>query len=229
MAGSHDNEERSEQGLRRGGTRREFLAAGVGAVLGAAAVGAGWASSRGTTATTTTTVVPPGGGRGTGVVTDFAHATDTLDAGSVAPVLDATALGRPWYPPGGEQRLAVVSFDATSPALAAAYLEDKLPAQPNYAVVGDTALMALILRDPHCGCANQFCESSGWWESPCHHHRYNLIGEWQHGESPRGLDRYPTFVEDNRLLVGLRRTVVGPDPAAGAAGGEPAGPFCIGV
>lgn len=229
MAGSHDNEGWSEQGVRRGGTRREFLATGVGAVLGAAAVAIGWASSSGPTGTTTTTAIPPGEGRGTGVVTDLARATDTLDAGPVAPVLDATALGRPWYPPGGEQRLAVVSFDATSPALAAAYLEDVLPAQPNYAVVGETALVALILSDPHCGCANQFCESSGWWESPCHNHRYNLIGEWQHGESSRGLDRHPTFVEGDRLLVGLRRTVMGPDPEAGVAGTEPAGSFCIGV
>ena len=228
MTGSGEDGEWSQQDLRRGVTRRDFIAAGAGTLFGAAAIGIGWGSSDGSAKppTTTTTVPLAGGGRGTGVVTDLRYATDLLDAGPVAPVLDATALGRPWYPPGSSESVALVSFDASDPALSAAYLEPEAAAEPDYAVVDGRALVALLLRDPHCGCKNVFCESSGWWESPCHFHRYNVIGEGQH-DATRGLDRYPTRVEDGRLLVVLRRTVMGPVLDAGAGSAEPAGPFCI--
>lgn len=231
MEGSDEGGGWSQHDLRRGVTRRDFLAAGLGTLMGAAAVGIGWSLSTGSTSpppTTTTTVPLADAGRGTGVVTDLRHATDVLDAGPIAPVLDATAFGRPWYPPGSEESVAVVAFDASDPALSAAYLDPEVAPEPDYAVVDGRALVALILRDPHLGCRNVFCESSGWWENPCHHEKYNLIGEWQSGESMRGLDRYPARVEDGRLLVVLRRTVMGPARDAGAGSSEPSGPHCIG-
>jgi cytochrome b6-f complex iron-sulfur subunit len=123
--------------------------------------------------------------------------------------------------------VAVVSFDATDDVLAQAYLQGP-QGESDYAISGDVALIALILRDPHLGCLNKFCESSQWWENPCHGDHYNRIGEHQGGPSPRGLDRYPTQIADGHLLISLARVIVGPPPEASVDDQPPAGPHCVG-
>lgn len=178
MAESREDE-LSTRSLQRGLTRRDLLVFGVGLAAGAAGLALVRIDreERGSSST----------------VQNLADATDALDAGPVEPILAVTLTGEPWYPPDPNQRVAVVSFDSSDRALAVMYLEQ--PGDADYAVTEGQALAALILRDPHLGCRNNFCASSGWWENPCHGERYNLIGEHQSGPSPRGLDRYPTRVE----------------------------------
>lgn len=211
MAESREDDP-STQALQRGLTRRDLLVFGAGLAAGAA----GLSLVRSNRA--------EGGSAST--VQNLADATAALDAGPVAPILAVTLTGQPWYPPDPNQRVAVVSFDSSDRALANMYLEQ--PGDPDYAVTEGQALVALILRDPHLGCRNAFCASSGWWENPCHGENYNLIGEHQSGPSPRGLDRYPTRIEDGHLIIGLARTIVGTPPGQGAYDQPPAGPHCIG-
>lgn len=208
----HADEESVERLRRTGLTRRDVLTFGFGLGAGFLALYLALEAAD-----------DPESGR---TITNFADATTALDAGPVAPIAAATAGGAPWYPPDPNSRLAVVSFDRTDRALAEMYLER--PGGPDYAVQGDQALVALILRDPHLGCRNIFCTSSQWWENPCHGEHYNRIGEHQSGPSPRGLDRYPTTIEDGRLLINIGRTVMGPLPGDGALDQPPSGPHCIG-
>jgi Rieske Fe-S protein len=210
-----DGDEASTRSLERGLTRRDVLLFGAGLAAGAAGLHL---------AARPFDVAEDGAQE---VVKDLADATTALDAGPVQPILAVTLTGQPWYPPDPDRRIAVVSFDSSDPALAGLYLEQ--PGDANYAVAEGQALVALILRDPHLGCRNGFCASSGWWENPCHGETYNLIGEHQGGPSPRGLDRYPTLIDDGRLIIGLERTIVGPPPTRGAYDQPAAGPHCIGA
>ena len=51
--------------------------------------------------------------------------------------------------------------------------------------------VALYQKCVHLGCRVPWCESSQWFECPCHGSKYNRVGEKQGGPAPRGLDRFP--------------------------------------
>lgn len=113
-----------------------------------------------------------------------------------------------------------------------AYLVAYEPAQdPDGAyaeITGGTPFMALYHRCVHLGCRVPWCESSEWFECPCHGSRYNVWGEYQFGPAPRGLDRFPVSVEDGRVFIDTSTIITGPSRGAGALSQPPAGPHCNG-
>ena len=50
--------------------------------------------------------------------------------------------------------------------------------------------VALYQRCVHLGCRVPFCQTSQWFECPCHGSKYNRVGEKKAGPAPRGLDRF---------------------------------------
>jgi cytochrome b6-f complex iron-sulfur subunit len=86
-------------------------------------------------------------------------------------------------------------------------------------------LRALYQKCPHLGCRVPFCESAAQFECPCHGSIYNIIGEYLQGPAPRGMDRFPIRIEQDRVLVDTtapvegppRGVVTGPSTAAGAS------------
>ena len=50
--------------------------------------------------------------------------------------------------------------------------------------------VALYQKCVHLGCRVPFCETSQWFECPCHGSQYNRVGEKKGGPAPRGLDRF---------------------------------------
>src|SRR5436190_8441868 len=55
----------------------------------------------------------------------------------------------------------------------------------------------LYQRCVHLGCRVPNCDTSKWFECPCHGSQYNQVGEKKGGPAPRGLDRFtPTFSGD---------------------------------
>lgn len=124
-------------------------------------------------------------------------------------------------PEGG---VSLVLWDPTREAQAANYGED-------HATLGDVGLMALYTqRCVHLGCAVPWCQSSQWWECPCHGSRYNRLGEWVGGPAPRGLDRFASSVDDDGVLIvdfGDLRT--GPSRTGNALEQPKEGPNCTEV
>lgn len=96
------------------------------------------------------------------------------------------------------------------------------------ALVDDsTQIMALYQVCVHLGCTVPWCETSRWWECPCHGSQYNRWGEWQDGPAPRGLDRFRTSVDDNGvLLVDTSEIITGPARQQQALDQPPDGPHC---
>ena len=124
-------------------------------------------------------------------------------------------------PDGG---ISILVWDATSSAAMRAYGDD-------HAILpdGETGLMAVNSQScPHLGCGVPWCQSSQWFECPCHGSRYNRYGEWQAGPAPRGLDRYSSFVdEDGQFVVDLGNPLTGPARTANALEQPPEGPSCV--
>ena len=71
-----------------------------------------------------------------------------------------------------------------------------------YAELTDgSPLMAIYWVCVHLGCQVPFCDTSQWFECACHGSAYNRWGEFRDGPAPRGLDRFPVYVEEGELMV----------------------------
>jgi cytochrome b6-f complex iron-sulfur subunit len=124
------------------------------------------------------------------------------------------------FPNGG---ISVLAWDPSNSSAMRAYGEE-------HAILDDTrGLMAVNSQAcPHLGCAVPWCQTSQWFECPCHGSRYNRYGEWTGGPAPRGLDRFVSFVdEDGQFVVDLGQELTGPARTANALEQSPEGPSCV--
>lgn len=88
-------------------------------------------------------------------------------------------------------------------------------------------LLALYQRCVHLGCRVPFCETSQWFECPCHGSKYNGAGEYKLGPAPRGLDRMVVTVEDGLITVDTGNIILGPVRGVNTTGQQAQGPFCV--
>jgi cytochrome b6-f complex iron-sulfur subunit len=85
--------------------------------------------------------------------------------------------------------------------------------------------LALYMKDPHLGCSVpwaadfEFQGQTGWFRNPCHSETYTITGHCVLGPCPRGLDRFPVEIRDDRVLVDTSRLICGP--------GAPEGMVCL--
>jgi cytochrome b6-f complex iron-sulfur subunit len=91
----------------------------------------------------------------------------------------------------------------------------------------EAGLVALYQKCVHLGCRVPQCETSQWFECPCHGSQYNQVGEKKGGPAPRGLDRFATSVEGGALIVNTGIIVLGPPIGTNTTGQEAEGPHCI--
>ena len=125
----------------------------------------------------------------------------------------------PYEFPAG--RMYVVAWDPGVSGAEEAYGTDHVMLD------GSRGLMALYQKCVHLGCRVPWCQTSQWYECPCHGSKYNKWGEWMGGPAPRGLDRFPSRVEDGALLVNTGTVITGPARTARVLQQEPEGPNCV--
>lgn len=123
------------------------------------------------------------------------------------------------YPAG---RMYIVAWDASVPGAEEAYGADH-----GVGMEGNERLMALYQKCVHLGCRVPWCQTSQWFECPCHGSKYNKWGEWVGGPAPRGLDRFPSRVEDGVLIVSTGSVLTGPARTARVLQQEAEGPNCV--
>jgi len=93
----------------------------------------------------------------------------------------------------------------------------------------EAGVIALFQKCPHLGCRVPSCETSQWFECPCHGSKYNRVGEKRGGPAPRGMDRFAMQVNgSNELLVKTGTVIQGPAIGTNTTGQEAEGPNCIG-
>lgn len=100
---------------------------------------------------------------------------------------------------------------------------------PNiYAGMEEAGVTALSQRCVHLGCRVPWCQTSQWFECPCHGSKYNRVGEKKDGPAPRGLDRWPVVVEGGNLVIDTAGTVVtGPPIGTNTTKQQQEGPSCV--
>ncbi len=89
-------------------------------------------------------------------------------------------------------------------------------------------VVALYQTCPHLGCRVPQCNTSQWFECPCHGSQYNRVGEKKGGPAPRGMDRFKMEVNAaNELIVDTGVIIQGPAIGTNTTGQEAEGPNCI--
>ncbi len=96
-----------------------------------------------------------------------------------------------------------------------------------YAGITAENLMALYQKCVHLGCRVPFCQTSQWFECPCHGSKYNEAGEYQLGPAPTGLNRFKIIIEGDKVLVDTSNIIPGPPRGTNTTHQSPEGPFCV--
>jgi len=87
--------------------------------------------------------------------------------------------------------------------------------------------VALYQKCVHLGCRVPWCQTSQWFECPCHGSQYNRVGEKKGGPAPRGLDRFPVTVSGGQIVVDTGNVILGPPIGVNTTGQEAEGPHCV--
>jgi cytochrome b6-f complex iron-sulfur subunit len=90
----------------------------------------------------------------------------------------------------------------------------------------EAGLVALYQKCVHLGCRVPWCQSSQWFECPCHGSKYNRVGEKKGGPAPRGLDRFQVTVAGEAVAVNTQLVILGPPIGTNTTGQEQEGPHC---
>jgi cytochrome b6-f complex iron-sulfur subunit len=96
-----------------------------------------------------------------------------------------------------------------------------------YAGITQQGLMALYQKCVHLGCRVPFCQTSQWFECPCHGSKYNEAGEYELGPAPTGLNRFKILVEGDKVMVDTSNIIPGPPRGTNTTNQSPEGPFCV--
>jgi cytochrome b6-f complex iron-sulfur subunit len=91
----------------------------------------------------------------------------------------------------------------------------------------EAGLVALFQKCVHLGCRVPWCQTSQWFECPCHGSKYNRVGEKKGGPAPRGLDRFPIEVDGDDVTINTGIVVQGPSIGTNTTGQEAEGPNCV--
>jgi cytochrome b6-f complex iron-sulfur subunit len=141
-------------------------------------------------------------------------------AGNKKDILDEIAEKKqPFYVP--EARAYLNPYPETSlPAAKKVYADTIMPGM-------EAGLVALFQKCVHLGCRVPWCQTSQWFECPCHGSKYNRVGEKKGGPAPRGLDRFPVEVEGDFVTINTGTVVQGPAIGTNTTGQEAEGPNCV--
>ncbi|HEX5095947.1 MAG TPA: Rieske 2Fe-2S domain-containing protein, partial [Acidimicrobiia bacterium] len=92
----------------------------------------------------------------------------------------------------------------------------------------EQGIVALYQKCVHLGCRVPFCESSQWFECPCHGSKYNRVGEKTAGPAPRGLDHWPALIEGETVTIDTGGVPIPGVPIGTDTTGQTAeGPLCV--
>jgi cytochrome b6-f complex iron-sulfur subunit len=91
----------------------------------------------------------------------------------------------------------------------------------------EQGLVGLYQKCVHLGCKVPWCESSQWFECPCHGSQYNRVGERRGGPAPRGLDRFDVSVSSGVVTVDTSGVRLGPADGTNTIGQTAEGPHCV--
>jgi cytochrome b6-f complex iron-sulfur subunit len=143
-----------------------------------------------------------------------------VNAGSLKDILAQIAdKKQPFYVP--EARAYINPYPAFAlPAAKKVYSDSILPEM-------QAGIVVLYQKCVHLGCRVPWCQTSQWFECPCHGSKYSRVGEKKGGPAPRGLDRFPADVSGDQVTINTGIVVQGPPIGTNTTGQEAEGPHCV--
>lgn len=90
-------------------------------------------------------------------------------------------------------------------------------------------LTAIYQKCVHLGCKVPWCQSSQWFECPCHGSKYNRVGEKTGGPAPRGLDHFPMEISGDSITIDTTTPFIGAPIGTNTTGQGAEGPPCVGA
>jgi cytochrome b6-f complex iron-sulfur subunit len=72
-----------------------------------------------------------------------------------------------------------------------------------------------------------WCQTSQWFECPCHGSKYNRVGEKRGGPAPRGMDRFVLAVSGGNIVVDTGTVIQGPPIGTDTTGQGQEGAPCV--
>jgi cytochrome b6-f complex iron-sulfur subunit len=143
-----------------------------------------------------------------------------VKAGDIKDILTQIAEKKqPFYVP--EARSYINPYpDSALPKAKKVYSEALLPEL-------EAGIVVLFQKCVHLGCRVPWCQTSQWFECPCHGSKYNRVGEKKGGPAPRGLDRFPAEVTGGTVVINTGITIQGPPIGTNTTGQEAEGPNCV--
>jgi cytochrome b6-f complex iron-sulfur subunit len=145
-----------------------------------------------------------------------------ITAGTIADVKKTLDTKTPFYNPQGRFYINPYPNDPGTIALAKKVYSDAIVSgmQAGY--------VALYQKCVHLGCRVPWCQTSQWFECPCHGSKYNRVGEKKGGPAPRGLDRFALSVSGGNIVVDTKTIYQGPPIGTNTSGQGQDGPHCSG-
>ena len=143
-----------------------------------------------------------------------------VNAGDIKDILAQVAdKKQPFYVP--EARAYINPFPAFAlPKAKKAYGAAIIPEM-------QAGIVVLYQKCVHLGCRVPWCQTSQWFECPCHGSKYSRVGEKKGGPAPRGLDRFPAEVSGGQVTINTGLVVQGPPIGTDTTGQEAEGPHCV--
>ncbi|HEY0398251.1 MAG TPA: Rieske 2Fe-2S domain-containing protein [Acidimicrobiia bacterium] len=143
-----------------------------------------------------------------------------VKAGDIKDILATIAEKKlPFYVP--EARAYINPYpESALPAAKKAYSAAILPEM-------QAGIVVLFQKCVHLGCRVPWCQTSQWFECPCHGSKYSRVGEKKGGPAPRGLDRFPADVTGGQVTINTGIVVQGPPIGTNTTGQEAEGPNCV--
>ena len=143
-----------------------------------------------------------------------------ITAGTVADVQKQLATKQPFYNPQGRFYINPYPTDPGTIGRAKKVYSDAIVSgmQAGY--------VALYQKCVHLGCRVPWCQTSQWFECPCHGSKYSRVGEKKGGPAPRGLDRFALSVSAGNIVVDTKTVYLGPPIGTDTTGQGQEGPHC---
>jgi cytochrome b6-f complex iron-sulfur subunit len=145
-----------------------------------------------------------------------------VNGGKAAEAIDYFTTNKtPLYNPEG--RFYVVPFSVAP--------QNEALAKAIYALTFDDAkkagVMVIYQKCAHLGCRVPWCQSSQWFECPCHGSQYNAMGERQGGPAPRGLSRFKFTLSNGELVADTGTPLDAPPQGINTPGLPPPPQHCV--
>src|SRR5262245_37622444 len=125
-------------------------------------------------------------------------------------------------------------YNASAKVYIQPYPKDALPKakkvygnEPGVLAGMTQGFVALYQKCPHLGCRVPWCQTSQWFECPCHGSKYNRVGEKKGGPAPRGMDRFSMEVSGKDIVVDTAVVVQGPPIGTDTTGQGQEGAACV--